>query len=134
MFLSCDFLIMVPPENVFLSLRLPIFDASYFQCFTRSDFWKNFRILGNFNNHMCPWIKSDSDSIWNSCYACFFFKDTFILPWRERGNFVKLTATWYWTNWLNRYTSVLLLFWRNTSACSPQKRWVKVICSSDCMV
>ena len=29
-FLSCDFLIMVPPENLFLSLRLPIFGASYY--------------------------------------------------------------------------------------------------------
>ena len=29
MFLSCDFLRMVPPKNAFLSLRLPIFGASY---------------------------------------------------------------------------------------------------------
>ena len=30
MFLSCDFLRMVPPKNAFLSLRLPIFGASYY--------------------------------------------------------------------------------------------------------
>ena len=29
-FLSCDFLRMVPPKNAFLSLRLPIFGASYY--------------------------------------------------------------------------------------------------------
>ena len=32
-FLSCDFLRMVPPKNAFLSLRLPIFGSSYYQCF-----------------------------------------------------------------------------------------------------
>ena len=40
---------MVPPKNRFLSLRLPIFGASYFQCFTRTDFWKIFRFSENFN-------------------------------------------------------------------------------------
>ena len=30
MFLSCDFLRMVPPKNAFLSLCLPVFGASYY--------------------------------------------------------------------------------------------------------
>ena len=54
MFLSCDFLRMVPPKNAFLSLSLPIFGASYYI------FWGKERKEGSTKLGLCVTLLAPS--------------------------------------------------------------------------